>query len=207
MAVAPHHVRRIHRLAYTVLTLIATSCAAAPLVQPATAPVRLQRAVTATTAKRSFRIRGLLASSMPIVEWDTVVVGRDERSLTSTGGLLIETRRIGTATWTRRADQPDTWQQVAGDHPLELLTLLDGRVVALHEQPGALTLTITYDHTDVLDALTRIPSAGAITADVTIIDGLLTNVTLHITGDITARLSFSDYGREITIEPPSVPGS
>ena len=207
MAFAPQHARRNHRLACTVMTLIAASCATAPLNRPAPAPVLLHQAVVATTAKRSFRIRGVLASSVPIVEWDAVVVDHDERSVTSTGGLLIETRRIGTATWTRRADQPDAWQQVAGDHPLELATLLDGRVVARHEQPGTLTLTIAYDHTDLLDALTHIPSTGSTTADVTVIDGVLANVTIHLAGNVTAQLSFSDYGRETTIEPPSVPGS
>jgi hypothetical protein len=115
---------------------------------------------------------------------------------------LIETRRIGAATWTRRADQPDTWHLVTGDHPLELSALLDDHVVALHEQSDTFTLTITDDHTDLLDALTHIPSAGATTAQITIIDGMLDNVTLHLIGNVSVQLSFFDYGRETTIEPP-----
>jgi hypothetical protein len=166
---------------------------------------RLEQAVDRAASASSFRVHGSLGGVAKVVQWDGVVAGDNEQYTISTGGLLIESRRVDGTSWARRVDRPDRWTTVPYDSPLDLTTLLRGRVVNDAEGDGsAIIITVAYDDSvDVLEALGHIPSAGATTADISLDDGCLTAVTLRMGGHITAELRFWDYGREVAITAPT----
>ena len=165
----------------------------------------MRQAVELASASGSFRVRGEVRASMPMVAWEGVVVGSDEQLTTHAGGLLIENRRIGGRSWGRRLDPTGPWAEVRYDGSIDLSVLLRGQLVQVEHTDGQWLLTLQFTGTDVLRALTHVPSVGPTTAHVTLIDGVLSEVTLDLAGHVTAHIGLWDFGAPLDIEPVALP--
>ena len=77
----------------------------------------VRRAVELASDSGSFRVRGEVRASVPIVAWEGVVVGSDEELTTQASGMLIESRRIGGRSWGRRLDPTGPWGKSATTGP------------------------------------------------------------------------------------------
>jgi hypothetical protein len=161
---------------------------------------RIERAIEVARDSNSYRVRGLLSVGRPLVRWEGIVVGGDEQYIISTYGLLIDSRRIDSESWARRLDTAGPWMQVPPDPPINLAVLLRGSDVHTQHPGDEWRIELRFD-IDVLDALAHIPSTGPSTAVVTLREGLIADVTLQISGDVNARISFWDYGAPLAVEP------
>jgi hypothetical protein len=161
----------------------------------------LRHAVARSRAAGSFRVRGEVSGLGPALAWEEVVVGNDEQGTTIAAGLTIESRRLGGRTWGRRVDRLEPWTEVAYDGALDLSVLVQGRPEHVERHGLDWSITERFDGIDVLRALSHVPSTGTTMADVVVHDGLISHVTLHLAGEITADLTFWDYGTRATVEP------
>jgi hypothetical protein len=168
---------------------------------------RIERAVELTESSNTYRVRGVLAGSSPVVEWKGIVVGADEQYLVRTAGLLIDSRRIDGVHWARRLEPVEPWSTAPSGTPIDLAVLLQGSEVHAEHRGGQWLITLRFDGVDVLAALAHIRSTGPITADVALEDDAIAQVALHLSGNTTADLSFSDYGAALTVDPVDAPSS
>jgi len=165
----------------------------------------IRQAVELASARGSFRVRGEVRASMPIVAWEGFVVGSDEQLTSHAGGLLIESRKIGGRSWGRRLDPTGPWAEVRYEGPIDVSVLLRGRPEKVEHTDDSWSITLQFTGTDVLRALTHVPSVGPTTARVTLIDGVLSEVTLELGGNVTAHVEFWDFGAPLDIEPVALP--
>jgi hypothetical protein len=115
--------------------------------------------------------------------------------------MLIESRRINGASWAGRLDTAEPLMKVPSDHPIGLTALLLGTEVHTEHSGDERRITLRFDGIDVLAALTHIPSTGPSTAVVRLRGGAIAEITLQLRG-ADARISFSSYGEDLSIEPP-----
>ena len=166
-----------------------------------TALDQVRRAVELASDSGSFRVRGEVRTSVPIVAWEGVVVGSDEELTTQASGMLIESRRVGGRTWGRRLEPTGPWAEVPYDGAMDLSVLLRGRLEQVEHTDDSWLITLEFADTDVLRALTHVPSVGPTTAHVRLVDGVLSDVTLELAGHISARVELSDFGAGLSITP------
>jgi hypothetical protein len=161
---------------------------------------RIERAIDFAGQGRTYRLNGAVMIHGPLVAWDGIVVDGDEQYTIHTLGMLIESRRINGASWARRLDTGEPWMKVPSDHPIDLTALLLGTEAHTEQSGDDWRITLRFDHVDVLAALTHIPSTGPSTAVVRLSEGAIAEVTLQLRG-ADARISFSSYGENLSIEP------
>jgi hypothetical protein len=161
----------------------------------------IRRAVEIASDSGSFRVRGEIGASVPIVQWDGIVVGPDEQYTMQASGLLLESRRIGGRNWGRRLDPTGPWVEAPYDGPVDLSVLLRGRPGYVDHSNHSSSITLQFASVDVLRALTHVPSVGPTTAHVTLVDGVLTEVTLELGGGVRAHVALTDFGAPMSIEP------
>jgi len=183
------------------LALGAVGCGSVAVDESGTALDQFRRAVELASDSGSFRVRGEVRTSVPIVAWEGVVVGSDEELRTQASGMVIESRRIGGRSWGRRLDPTGPWAEVPYDGPMDLGVLLRGRPGQVEHTDDSWLITLEFADTDVLRALTHVPSVGPTTAHVTLVDGVLSEVTLELAGHISARVELWDYGVRLSIAP------
>ena len=184
------------------LALGAVGCAAAAVEEESDTPLdHVRRAVALASDSGSFRVRGEVRASVPIVAWEGVVVGSDEELRTQASGMVIESRRIGGRSWGRRLDPTGPWAEVPYDGAMDLRVLLRGRLGHVEHTDDSWLITLQFTDTDVLRALTHVPSVGPTTAHVRLVDGVLSDVTLELDGHISARVELWDFGTPLSIAP------
>jgi hypothetical protein len=170
-----------------------------------TGPQRIQRAVEFAEASHSYRVHGVLGASNPALEWTGFVVGADEQYIIRTAGLLIDSRRIGGVVWARRLEPVEPWMSAPATAPMDPSVLLRGVQQNAVHRGGHSQINLHFDQVDVLAALAHIPSTGPTDAVVTLEDGVLAEVALHLGGNAHADISFSDYGAKLSVDPLDVP--
>jgi hypothetical protein len=184
------------------LILMATAgCRTSPSVTLDLSRAHIERAVEHAHQSRTFRTRGHIDSPGPVLAWQGVVAGLDEQATIVTGGLRLENRRIGGRVWGRLVDAPGPWIEAPYDGPLALDVLLQGTPARSDHRGEQWSITLRFTDTDVLQALTHVPSTGATIADVTVHRDAITDVTLHLEGHASARMDLWDYGAPITVMP------
>ena len=161
---------------------------------------RIERAIDFARQSRTYRLNGEVMMHGPLVAWDGIVVDGDEQYTIHTFGMVIESRRINGASWARRLDTGGQWTKVPSDHPIDLTVLLLGNEAHTELIDDEWQTTLRFDHVDVLAALTHVPSTGPTTAVVRLREGAIAEVTLQLLG-ADARISFSSYGDNLSIEP------
>ena len=167
-----------------------------------TGHARVEQAVALASQGHSYRVRGELDASVgPIVSWAGIVVGIDEQAVATSGGITYESRRVGGVLWTRRLDPRGPWIQLPLDQPLDLTALSRGSEVSTELRDGRWVVEVAYEGVDVLRALTHIPSAGLSTAEITLEDRELAAVVVRLGNGAAARLAYSDFGADLTVEP------
>ena len=177
------------------LALGAVGCRSVAVEEESGTPLdQVRRAVELASDSGSFRIRGEVRGSVPIVAWEGVVVGSDEELTTQASGMLIESRSIGGRSWGRRLDPTGPWAEVRYDGPIDLSALLRGRPEQVEHTDDSWLITLQFTDTDVLRVLTHVPSVGPTTAHVRLVDGVLSDVTLELAGHISARVELWDFG-------------
>ena len=184
------------------LALGAVGCGSVAVEEESgTALDQVRRAVELASDSGSFRVRGEVRTSVPMVAWEGVVVGSDEELTTQASGMVIESRRVGGRSWGRRLDPTGPWVEVRYDGQMDLSVLLRGRPEQVEHTDDSWLITLQFTDTDVLRALTHVPSVGPTTAHVRLVDGVLSDVTLELAGHISARVELWDFGAQLSIAP------